>query len=111
MDNQSSQKPGPLDTVWICLLSKDGQEIYIDKMVANFSDVLQQKIRASKWNGKAYPVSLEEYSAEVIETVCQYLHFKARYIKTDFNNNPDVKFHIKPELGLEVLRAAVALKI
>ncbi len=95
---------------YVILTSSDKHDFYVDKEIANMSEVIRDKLIIGKLEGKYRKAELNNIKGETLEIVIQYLHFKSRYIKTDFQRNP-VKFDVKPELGLDVLKAAIFLKI
>lgn len=105
------EKKNQGEKTFVILTSSDGYDIYVDKDIANFSEVLQARLNRATWNGKMHQVKLDDVRGEVLEIVIQYLHFKARYIDTDFNNNPEVHFDVNPELALDVLKASIILKV
>jgi Skp1 family, tetramerisation domain len=105
------EKKSSDDKTFVILTSRDGYDIYLDKEVAQFSEVLAARLRGATWNGKMHQIKIDDVTGEVLEVVIQYLHFKARYIDTDFNNNPNVHFNVNPDLALEVLKASIILKV
>ena len=96
---------------FVVLVSVDGHEVYLERKIANLSDVLNQIIRQSPMDKKYRRASLEFIRGGVLEVVVQYLHYKARYMQTDFEHNPPPHFEIEPKLALDVLKAAISLKI
>ncbi len=105
------EKKNQGDRTFVILTSRDGYDIYVDKEIAQFSEVLAARLSRATWNGKMHQVRVDDVTGEVLEIVIQYLHFKARYIDTDFNSNPLVHFDVNPDLALEVLKASIILKV
>jgi Skp1 family, tetramerisation domain. len=105
-----------LNHEYVILVSSDKQEFFVDKEIANMSEVLRDKLIIGKTEGKYRKAELNNIKGDTLEVVIQYLHFKSQYIKTDFEHHPKfgngkVKFNVKPELALDVLKAAIFLKI
>ena len=96
---------------FVVLISNDGLEFYLDRKVAALSDTLNSLIRISPIEKRYRRTTLNDLKGDVLEVVIQYLHYKSRYINTDFENNPPPPFTIDPKLALDVLKAGIALKI
>ena len=96
---------------FIILISNDGQEFYLDRKIANLSDTLNSLIRISPVEKRYRRTTLNEIKGDVLEVIVQYLHYKSRYMNTDFEHNPPPQFNIEPKLALDVLKAGIALKI
>jgi len=97
-------------TEYVILASNDGEEFYLDRKIINLSDILYNSLRVAPLDKKYRKVTLD-IKGSVLEIVIQYLHYKSRYMFTDFEHNPPPKFQIEPRLALDVLKAAIALKI
>jgi hypothetical protein len=74
------------------LYSNDGNEFVIESRVIP----------------KNFPSNLG-YSAKIVETIIQYLHYKNINLKKNLNKLPS--FNIEPELALDLLKAATDLGI
>jgi len=99
-----------LRTEYIILASNDGEEFYLDRKIINLSDVLYNALRQAPLDKKYRKITLD-IKGSVLENVIQYLHYKSRYMYTDFEHNPPPAFQIEPKLALDVLKAAISLKI
>lgn len=100
-----------LRTEYVILVSNDGQEFYLDRKITSLSDVLYNALRTAPLDKKYRKITLDHIKGSVLEIVIQYLHFKSRYMYTDFEHNPPPPFEIEPILALDVLKAAISLRI
>ncbi len=96
---------------FIRIFSNDNFEFYLDKIVASLCPYFDDKLRKID---KALLVDIPtivipEVRGEILEIIIQYLHYKSKY--SNFPTNKVPPFLIKPEFALEVLNAAVCIKI
>lgn len=96
---------------FIRIISNDNFEFYLDKIVAcqcpYFDDKLM-KIDKSLLLDIA-TILVPEVRGEILEIIIQYLHYKSKYCKFPTEKVPP--FPIKPDVALEVLNAAICIKI
>ena len=60
--------------------------------------------------GDFYELIFDNIDGKIMEIIIEYLHYKARYLNTPIDKIPS--FKIEPaELGLDVLKAAIDLKL
>lgn len=74
------------------VVSQDGYEFFMEKSVVP----------------KQIPESLP-YNMKIVEKIVQYLHYKHQNTTRDLNNLPP--FDLDPNIALDVLKAAIDLKI
>jgi transcription elongation factor B subunit 1 len=96
---------------FIRVVSSDGFEFYLDKMVAFLCPYFEERLR--KIDKSLFvdiaEIHVPEVRGEILEIIIQYLHYKSKYCKYPSQEVPP--FPIKPELALEVLNAAICIKI
>eukprot|EP00331_Platyophrya_macrostoma_P034086 CAMPEP_0176448114 /NCGR_PEP_ID=MMETSP0127-20121128/25547_1 /TAXON_ID=938130 /ORGANISM="Platyophrya macrostoma, Strain WH" /LENGTH=99 /DNA_ID=CAMNT_0017834915 /DNA_START=43 /DNA_END=342 /DNA_ORIENTATION=+ len=95
---------------FVVLVSSDECEFYLDQRVAKLCEYVSNKLATMVDTGKIPRIQLENIKGETLEVVLQYLHFKSKYMNTDFTKSLP-PFYIKPELALDVLNASLALQI
>lgn len=98
-------------TPFVRILSNDGFEFFVTKKVVGQSDFFTDKMKefSSSGSEQFQTISLDKIKAETLDIIVQYLHFKSRHI----NETPETlpKFHIPPELALDVFQASVQLRL
>ena len=96
---------------FLILVSSDEHEYFLDKKIAGLCEIFSSRIKLMDFSGPKQPkLTLETIRGEILEIIVQYLHFKARYMNTDFKKSLP-PFYIRPEIALEVLNASILLKI
>jgi len=96
---------------YVVIVSNDGDEFYLERKIAFTSEILEGMIRRAPFDKGYRKIQLENIKGSVLEIVIQYLHYKSRYMLTDFERTPPPKFHIEPRLALDVLKASLSLKL
>lgn len=96
---------------YIRVISNDSFEFYLDRVVANQCPYLEERLRKIDRSllVDIATILIPEVRGEILEIIIQYLHYKSKYCKFPTNEVP--RFPIKPELALEVLNAAIVIKI
>jgi len=104
------EEDNPTLSRYICLVSKQGHEVYIEKDKVSGSSVLQRLLRPSAANGTwretstaCARIKLEEINTDILEIVCRYFYWKSKY-EGSRTQPPD--FEMPVEKLLEVLKAS-----
>ncbi|KAK9811474.1 hypothetical protein WJX72_004511 [[Myrmecia] bisecta] len=94
----------PKDT--IKLISAEGFEFIVDYKAACVSATIKQMLSSEGTftETETGEIKLQEISTPILETICQYFHYKIRYQNSVTKSIPE--FKLAPEIALELLKAA-----
>ncbi|CAK65948.1 unnamed protein product (macronuclear) [Paramecium tetraurelia] len=96
-----------MSSAYITILSSNGIEFIVAKEIAGLSEIFKKQIANADMRGETQILS--DFTADILEIVLQYLHYKNRWQLESPVNLP--KFQIAKEKALSVLQAAIALQI
>merc|ERR1712070_1049875 len=87
------------------LISSDGYEFVIEREAAMVSGTIKNMLSSPGMFVEASgEIMFPEIKADVLEKVCQYMHYKLKYTNSTQPQIPE--FEIEPELALNLLMAA-----
>eukprot|EP01017_Pseudomicrothorax_dubius_P047972 TRINITY_DN8660_c0_g2_i1.p1 TRINITY_DN8660_c0_g2~~TRINITY_DN8660_c0_g2_i1.p1 ORF type:complete len:122 (-),score=17.67 TRINITY_DN8660_c0_g2_i1:95-421(-) len=93
---------------FIRLVSGDDKEFFVEMRIAALCDTVLKQMNTSA--SDIQTVRFGTISGETLEGVIQYLHYKAKYMdEPNYQTIPE--FYIEPRLSLDVLKAAIHLKL
>ena len=96
---------------YVILVSSDECEFYLDQRIAKLCEYVANKLGTMTPDPSKPPrIQFDNIKGEPLEVIIQYLHFKSKYMHTDFTKSLP-PFYIKPELALDVLNASLSLQI
>lgn len=96
---------------FITLVSSDEYEFHVDQRVAKLCEHVADKLMtAAQETGRHPQIHFENIRGEILEVILQYLHFKHKFMNTNFTASLP-PFYMKPELALDVLNASLFLKM
>merc|ERR1712070_700902 len=87
------------------LISSEGHEYIIEREAAMVSGTIKNMLSSPGMFMEASgEIKFPELQADVLEKVCQYMHYKLKYTNSTQPQIPD--FEIEPEIALNLLMAA-----
>ena len=90
-------------THFVKLVSADGKEFLLEREAAMVSGTIRSMLSSGFREGRDGVIVFEEFSAPVLEKVCEYLRY---YVKYSGSTAPIPEFVIEPEIALDLLMAA-----
>merc|ERR1711966_175000 len=87
------------------LISSEGHEFIIEREAAMVSGTIKNMLSSPGMFVEASgEINFPELHSDVLEKVCQYMHYKLKYTNCTQPQIPD--FEIEPEIALNLLMAA-----
>ena len=107
-EEEEFHEPLEMACNFVTLISKEGRRFHLDEETASVSQLLKSLLSSSFSEAKSREVKLPNIRAEVLEKVCDYMHwFRLEKSYTDADTN----FPIPNDILMEVLVASDFLRL
>ena len=107
-EEEAFNEPLEMPCNFVTLISKEGRRFHLDEETACVSQLLKSLLSSSFAEAKSREVKLPNIRAEVLEKVCDYMH----WFRLDKSyTEADTSFPIPNEILMEVLVASDFLRL